>query len=157
MYSGFELCESAALPGREEYLDSEKYQLRQRDWQAPGNIIAEISQLNQIRRGNPALQTHLSLRFYNASNDQYCGTANPPPDWRISSWCWSAWTRTTCRRHSSKCPLWEFGLPDHGVLQVEELMRGIHFNWYGKLQQWRFVPQELPFAIFRVQALQSPA
>ena len=50
IYSGFELCESAPLPGREEYLDSEKYQMRQRDWQAPGNIIAEITQLNRIRR-----------------------------------------------------------------------------------------------------------
>ena len=38
IYSGFELCENAAAPGREEYLDSEKYQLKERDWDAPGNI-----------------------------------------------------------------------------------------------------------------------
>jgi len=48
-------------------------------------------------------------------------------------------------------PLWEFGLPDTGVLQVQELMHGTQFDWYGKVQNWRFVPQELPFAIFRVQ------
>jgi len=42
MYSGFELCESAAIPGKEEYLDSEKYQIRPRNYQAPGNIVAEI-------------------------------------------------------------------------------------------------------------------
>ncbi len=79
LYSGFELCEAAALPGREEYLDSEKYQIKQRDWQAPGNIIAEISRLNHIRRSNPALQTHQSLRFYNAFNDQvlWYGKATP--------------------------------------------------------------------------------
>lgn len=58
MYSGFELCESAALPGREEYLDSEKYELRPRDWHQPGNIRSEITQLNAIRRANPALQSH---------------------------------------------------------------------------------------------------
>ena len=55
LYSGFELCEAAALPGREEYLDSEKYQIRVRDFSAPGNIIAEISKLNRIRRAHPAL------------------------------------------------------------------------------------------------------
>src|SRR3546814_9260761 len=61
MYSGFELCESAPVPGKEEYLDSEKYEIRPRDFTAPGNIIAEIAQLNRIRRQNPALHTHLGL------------------------------------------------------------------------------------------------
>jgi len=58
IYSGFELCEAEALPGGEEHADSEKYELRQRDWHAPGNIRAEIAQLNAIRRANPALQGH---------------------------------------------------------------------------------------------------
>nr|BFE89742.1 hypothetical protein GCM10020185_02780 [Pseudomonas brassicacearum subsp. brassicacearum] len=62
MYSGFELCESAPVPGKEEYLDSEKYEIRPRDFTAPGNIIAEIAQLNRIRRQNPALHTHLGLK-----------------------------------------------------------------------------------------------
>ena len=53
MYSGFEICEAAPLPGREEYLDSEKYQIRVRDFAAPGNIVAEISALNRIRRAHP--------------------------------------------------------------------------------------------------------
>src|ERR1700750_3080476 len=43
VYAGFELCEAAALPGREEYLDSEKYEIRHRDFAQPGNIVAEIS------------------------------------------------------------------------------------------------------------------
>ena len=53
LYNGFELCEARALPGREEYADSEKYQLRAWDWERPGNIRAEIAQLNRIRRMNP--------------------------------------------------------------------------------------------------------
>jgi starch synthase (maltosyl-transferring) len=58
IYNGFELCEAAPLPGTEEHADSEKYELRQRDLHAPGNIRAEIAQLNAIRRANPALQDH---------------------------------------------------------------------------------------------------
>ena len=50
IYSGFELCENAALPGREEYLESEKYQWKERDWDAPGNIKDWITKLNRIRQ-----------------------------------------------------------------------------------------------------------
>ena len=46
IYNGFELCEARALPGREEYAASEKYEIRAWDWDAPGNIVAEISKLN---------------------------------------------------------------------------------------------------------------
>ena len=70
VYAGFELCEGAPLPGREEYLDSEKYEIRVRDQDAPGNIVAEIAALNRIRKAHPALQTHLGVKFYNAFNDQ---------------------------------------------------------------------------------------
>ena len=57
IYSGFELCEAQALKlGSEEYLDSEKYQYRIRDWNLPGHIKAEISKINAIRRAHPALQ-----------------------------------------------------------------------------------------------------
>ena len=59
LYSGFELCEAAPLPGKEEYLNSEKYEIRVRRYDAPGNIISEISKLNRIRKNNPALQSHL--------------------------------------------------------------------------------------------------
>lgn len=52
-----------------EYLDSEKYQIRPRDFSAPGNIVAEIAQLNRIRRQNPALHSHLGFTLYNAWND----------------------------------------------------------------------------------------
>jgi len=64
MYSGFELCEAEAVPGSEEYAGSEKYEIRVRDWNAPGNIVEYVSRLNAIRRENPALQAYRNLRFY---------------------------------------------------------------------------------------------
>src|SRR3954471_11732439 len=58
IYSGFELCENAALPGKEEYADSEKYEIRAWDWEREGNIRPLITRLNQVRRHNPALQEY---------------------------------------------------------------------------------------------------
>ncbi|VEI02202.1 Alpha-1,4-glucan:maltose-1-phosphate maltosyltransferase 1 [Acidipropionibacterium jensenii] len=70
MYSGFELCEHEALPGREEYLNSEKYQYRPRDWEAQPNIIELITRLNWIRRDHPALQQLRDVTIHPTDNDQ---------------------------------------------------------------------------------------
>ncbi|MEU4800674.1 alpha-1,4-glucan--maltose-1-phosphate maltosyltransferase, partial [Streptomyces sp. NPDC023327] len=74
LYSGFELCENtAAAPGSEEYLDSEKYQLRPRDWAAAereGRTIAPlITTLNGIRRRHRALHLLRNLHFHRSDND----------------------------------------------------------------------------------------
>nr|WP_249146070.1 maltotransferase domain-containing protein [Bradyrhizobium diazoefficiens] len=63
LYSGFELLEHEAVPGREEYQDSEKYRIRQRDWDKPGNIKAYITALNRIRNEHTPLQQTANLRF----------------------------------------------------------------------------------------------
>ncbi|MFD8151917.1 alpha-1,4-glucan--maltose-1-phosphate maltosyltransferase [Streptomyces sp. NPDC059720] len=74
IYSGYELCENVPLKeGSEEYLDSEKYQLRPRDWEAAerqGRSIAPlITRLNTVRRENPALQQLRDLHFHHADQD----------------------------------------------------------------------------------------
>ena len=71
VYSGFELFENAALaPGREEYLDSEKFQYRPRDWKAAEasgeNLNMLLGRLNQIRKEHPALQQLRDLHFHHA-------------------------------------------------------------------------------------------
>ena len=55
IYNGFELLEHEPIPGREEYLNSEKYEIKTRDWNKPGNIKDYLGRLNAIRRGNAAL------------------------------------------------------------------------------------------------------
>ena len=74
VYSGFELYESTAVrQGSEEYLNSEKYQLRPRDWQAATvegrSLVPLITRLNDIRRSHPALQDLRSLHFHPSDND----------------------------------------------------------------------------------------
>jgi len=73
VYNGFELLEHEAIPGKEEYLDSEKYEIRTRDWHKPGNIISYITALNFARRANPALQQISNLRFMPVENDNIIG------------------------------------------------------------------------------------
>ena len=63
IYNGFELLEHDPIPGREEYLDSEKYEIKVRDWDQPGNIKPYIRDLNRARRTNTALQQTANLRF----------------------------------------------------------------------------------------------
>jgi starch synthase (maltosyl-transferring) len=70
IYSGFELCENTAIEGREEYLDSEKYEIKVRDWSSPGHIKDFITSVNQARRDNSALQQFMNLRFLEIDNDQ---------------------------------------------------------------------------------------
>lgn len=73
IYNGFELLEHEPLPGKEEYLNSEKYEFKVRDWNRPGNIKAYIAQLNRIRRENPALQQTSDLRILQVDHDSTIG------------------------------------------------------------------------------------
>ena len=70
IYSGYELCENRALPGKEEYLDSEKYEITVWDWDRPGHIVDYVTLINRIRQENPALHELENLEFYESSNDQ---------------------------------------------------------------------------------------
>ncbi len=69
IYNGYELCENQARPGTEEYLNSEKYQYKEWDWNRPGNIKDFIAKVNQIRRENNALHYTRNLRILRADND----------------------------------------------------------------------------------------
>lgn len=150
VYSGFELCEAAALPGREEYLDSEKYEIRPRDFTAPGNIVAEITMLNRLRRSHPALQSHLGVTFYNAGNDQILVYGKRVPGAGDMVLVAVSLDPHHAQETGFEIPLWEWKLPDDGALEVEDLVRGERFTWHGKNQTLRLDPSVLPFAIWRL-------
>lgn len=155
LYSGFELCEAAALPGREEYLDSEKYQLRHRDWAAPGNIVAEIARLNHLRREYPALQTHLGLHFGGADNDAIMCYAKAVPDDDTALLVAVSLDPHHVQEAWLDLPLAALGFDDSVSLDVEELMSAQHLRWQGRRQHWRLLPQEMPFAIWRLRRAQD--
>lgn len=73
IYNGFELLEHKPIPGKEEYLDSEKYEIKTRDWDKPGNIKPYITDLNRARRQNAALQQTANLRFLGVEDSNVIG------------------------------------------------------------------------------------
>jgi starch synthase (maltosyl-transferring) len=73
IYNGFELLEHEPIPGKEEYLHSEKYELKVRDWDKPGNIKAYIGHLNWLRQSNPALLQTANLRFAQVDDGEVIG------------------------------------------------------------------------------------
>ncbi len=150
MYSGFELCESAPVPGKEEYLDSEKYEIRPRDFTAPGNIVAEIAQLNRIRRQNPALHSHLGLKIYNAWNDNILYFGKRTADGSNFILVAVSLDPHNPQEANFELPLWEMGLPDDAQTQGEDLMSGHRWTWYGKYQFMRIDPANQPFGIWRI-------
>jgi starch synthase (maltosyl-transferring) len=155
IYSGFELCEAAALPGKEEYLDSEKYEIKAWDWDRPGNIRAHIARLNRIRRDNPALHQLHNLRFYNAFNDNILvyGKMTETKDNALLV------AVNLDPHHAQSCsfevPLWEFGLPDHASMNAEELLGGARVRWHGKVQHMHLDPQANPCAIWRLLPMEA--
>ncbi len=149
LYNGFELCDAEPIPGREEYFDSEKYTMKAWDYDRPGNITAEITRLNRIRRENPALHSHLGIEFLPAYNEHVLYFRKFTADGNVLLIAISL-DPFSIQDAVIELPLWRFGLGDDGALDAEDLMRGVAFTWHGKNQPVRFDPDELPFCIWRV-------
>jgi starch synthase (maltosyl-transferring) len=175
IYSGFELCENTGLwradfdaardvrhflnlcdhdyrqLAKEEYWESEKYQWKERDWDAAGNIKPLITRLNAIRRENRALHQLRNLRFQATDNDLVL-----------------AYSKTTVARdncllvvvnldpfHTQDAfvavPLEDFGIGESEPYQVHDLLTGERFHWTGRRNFVRLEPSQRPAHIFRVR------
>ena len=151
IYSGYELCENEALPGREEYLDSEKYQYKERNWNAPGNIKHWITRLNQIRKTNRALQFKDNLRFYQADNDAivFYGKMTAARDNIILI---VVNLDPHLKQHSFvDVPIDEFGSMEGDVYQVHDLLSDARYIWHGRRNYVELDPEIQPAHIFRVR------
>jgi starch synthase (maltosyl-transferring) len=150
IYSGFELCEAAGIPGKEEYANSEKYELKSWDWERAGHIRDDIRRINHLRRSSPALKTFDNLRFYNAWNDSilYYGKATPDK----SDFLLFAVNLDPGAAQGAhfEVPLWEFGLPDAASIEAEDLVVGRRFTWTGKVQHMWLDPKDRPYMIWRL-------
>jgi starch synthase (maltosyl-transferring) len=151
IYSGYELCENEALPGREEYLDSEKYQYKERDWNAPGNIKDWIARLNKIRKENRALQLYTNLRFHDAENDAilFYSKMTPARDNIILV----VVNLDPQRKQNSfvYVPIENFGQMESDVYQVQDLLSGATYTWRGRRNYVELDPDIQPAHILLVR------
>ncbi len=151
IYSGYELAENTPMPGREEYLDSEKYQYKERDWNAPGNIKDWITRLNQIRKTNRALQFKDNLRFYPADNDAviFYGKMTAARDNIILV---VVNLDPHAKQHSFvDVPIDEFGSMEGDVYQVHDLLSDARYIWHGRRNYVELDPQIQPAHVFRIR------
>jgi len=151
IYSGFELCENQALPGREEYLDSEKYQFKERDWDAPGNIKDWIARLNKIRMENRALQFYDNLQFHHADNDAILFYAKMTAS--RDNIILVVVNLDPHRKQSSyvDVPIDQFGPMEADIYQVHDLISGTRYTWRGRRNYVELDPEIQPAHVFRVR------
>jgi starch synthase (maltosyl-transferring) len=150
MYSGFEFCEADWLPPKDEYLHSEKYELKHRDLDAPGNIKDDVRLINRIRRENPAMKDFRNVRFFPAHDDRvlYYGRFDEKAhNFVLFHVLIDPFGGA---EFDFEVPLWEFGLPDEASIEVEDAIHGNRFTWHGKHHRLWLEPNDRPYAIWKL-------
>jgi starch synthase (maltosyl-transferring) len=150
LYSGFEFCEGTPMPGKEEYLDSEKYELKHRDLDAPGNIKDDVRLINRLRRERPALRDQMNLSFAPAHDDRVLAYLRHDEKTGDAVLFHVLLDPHAGAEFGFEIPLWEFGLPDDASVEVQDLIHGNVFTWHGKEHVLHLDPQERPYAIWKL-------
>lgn len=151
IYSGYELCENRALPEREEYLDSEKYEITVWDWDRPGNIRDYITRINHIRRDNPALHELENLRFYPADNDHIIFYGKTTADVGNTILVAVNMNPFEAQEATLHIPIHELGIPAEETYQLHDLLTEASFLVKGGTYHLRLDPHIEPAAIFAVR------
>jgi starch synthase (maltosyl-transferring) len=153
IYSGFELCENVGIPGKEEYLNSEKYQFKERDWNAPGNIKEYITKLNRIRQTNRALHDYENLRFHTAENEQvlfYSKTTEALDNVVLVLVNLDPFNTQSAFVY---VPIEDFGINEADPYQLHDLLTDEKFVWKGRRNFVMLDPHNRPAHVFRVRRL----
>lgn len=156
IYSGFELCENVPVaPGKEEYLDSEKYQFKGRDWNAPGNIKDTITALNRARREHRALQEYRNLRFHESDNPQilFYSKMTAARDSIIL-------VAVNLDPHNFQAgfvsvPVEEFGWNESETYEVRDVLTDERYLWNGVRNFVALDPRTRPAHVFEVRRWQG--
>jgi starch synthase (maltosyl-transferring) len=174
IYSGFELCENTGLDkkpwdaasdvrqflhlcdndykqlAKEEYLDSEKYQWKERDWNVPGNIKDTVTRLNRIRRENRALHQLRNLRFHQVENDlvlYYTKMTEARDNILLIVVSLDPFHAQDAFIH---VPVEQFGWLEGQTYQVHDLLNDERYLWSGWRNFVRLTPEK-PAHVFRVR------
>ena len=152
----FELCENAALePGSEEFLYSEKYEIKHWDLNAEGSLTDLIARVNRIRKGNPALQSDHRLRFHETDNPLLLCFSKSTDD--LSNVIVVVVNLDSFHKQSGwvNLDLSSLGLEADHAFQVHDLLSDGRFLWQGPRNYVELTPGSLPAHVLRVRSKDS--
>ncbi len=148
----FELCENRPLaPGREEYLDSEKYEIKDWDIDRPDSIRGLISRVNQIRRENLAFRANHNLRFHEVDNEQIIAYSKSSQD-RTNT----VLVAVNLDPHYKQSgfitlPLEDLGIDPNLPYQAHDLLTDARYLWHGSSNYIELNPLTVPAHIFVIR------
>ncbi|MBF0569884.1 MAG: alpha-1,4-glucan--maltose-1-phosphate maltosyltransferase [Candidatus Omnitrophica bacterium] len=152
----FELCENVPMPGKEEYIDNEKYEIKKWDWNRPGNIKGVITKLNKIRRENPALQLTRNVRFCSISNDQLLAYCKATADCSNIIIVVVNLDPHHAQGGMLDIPLDELGIGKDWAFPVQDLLSGEQFNWQGYKNFVQLDPAKCGAHVIRISRQFAP-
>jgi starch synthase (maltosyl-transferring) len=148
----FELCENRPKsPGSEEYLNSEKYEIRAWDIDRPDSLKGLITGVNRARKQNPAFQGGGRLRFHAVDNGELIAYSKATDD--LSNVILTVVNLDPIYKQSGwvELPLEELGLDPRQPYQVHDLLTGARYLWHGPRNYVELDPHVLPGHIFQVR------
>ncbi|MBE2257905.1 MAG: alpha-1,4-glucan--maltose-1-phosphate maltosyltransferase [Candidatus Accumulibacter sp.] len=151
IYSGYELCENEAIPGKEEYLDSEKYEIRVRDWRAPGNIVDIITRINQARRESPALHGYNNVLFLATDNPNIIAYAKMTEDRSDIIVCAVNLDPFHQQVSTIQIPLATFDIAWDEQYQAHDLLTDQRYRWSGPTAYVELSPHNTMAHIIKIR------
>jgi starch synthase (maltosyl-transferring) len=148
----FELCENTPYePGSEEYLNSEKYELKHRDLDSPGSLRDFIARINRIRKHNPALQSDRHLRFHKTDNPSLICYSKATDD--LSNMIIVIVNLDSFHNQTGwvDLDLDSLGLDATHAFQVHDLLGEGRYLWQGARNFVELIPESLPAHILHVR------
>jgi starch synthase (maltosyl-transferring) len=148
----FELFEHTARePGSEEYLDSEKYEVRHWDLDRPDSLRPLLTRLNAIRRSHPALQSNRTLRFHDVDNENLLCYSKRDAATRDVVLCVVDVDPRQRQAGTVHLDLEALGLPAGAPFRVRDLLGGATYSWRGADNYVELDPLALPAHVFSVE------
>jgi starch synthase (maltosyl-transferring) len=132
IYSGYELCENEpASPDNEEYLHSEKYELKQRDWDREDSLVPLITKLNDIRARHPAFRELRTIKFHTSTNDRFLVWSKTDPHGGDPVLCIVNLDPTGMHEGTLALDMPALGLGWDASFTVSDELSGNTFSWQG--------------------------
>ena len=145
----FELMDHAPFPGKEEFLNSEKYEIRYWDWEKTNKLTYLITLVNRIRKENAALQTTNNLTFCTVNDDAIMAYLKVAGDNRLI-----VVVNTDAYQYRAgwvQVPIWQLGISPDQSYTVHDLLTDAYYTWRG---EWNYVgldPYVLPMHLLRIE------